>query len=164
MELFFAILETLKGQQISAVFSFVVIFAILFLCGFFITKYMKSALLKAPDYVPGRNVGGSLSAKNSSSGEEWFKSEEGTKYIKDFINIQIKLDDERIEEKLVKNIQSHIKIHSFEESKKIYESISKMREEYAGNYVTKKDLDRVIEDLDNVRIELAKVKGHFNIQ
>lgn len=159
VEILQTLLDAIQGQKVSAAFAFVVIVAILGISGYFIYKFMQSSLLNAPAYV--KNKKGKKA--ELTSGEEWLKSEEGSKYLESLIVTHIKLNDERIAGKVSEKIQKDIKLAIFEETKALYERISFMREEYAGNYVPRKEIENLVEDIDEVRVQVAKIKGHLNI-
>lgn len=161
LEVLKAIFDAIQGQQVSAVFAFVVILAILGVSGYYIYKFMQSALLNAPEYM--RNRKSRRSGVITTTGEEWLKSEEGIKYLDSVIVTHIKLNDERIVEKVAQKIHSELKIQIFEETKSLYERIAKMREEYAGNYATRREIEPLVNDIDEVRLEVAKIKGHLNM-
>lgn len=160
IEVLKTILDSLQGQQISAVFAFIIIFTILGVSGYFIYKFMNSALINAPNYIKDKK---NRTRGSVTSGEEWLKSEEGDRYLTGVIITKIKLNDERIIDKISKKVESELKIHIFQETKTLYERISKMREEYAGNYVPRKEIENLVQDIDEVRIQVAKIKGHLNM-
>lgn len=153
-------LESIQGQQVSAAFAFVVILAILGGFGYFIFNFMKSYLIEAPSYVKGKKE---RKTNIIYSAEEWLRSEDGQKFLEDTIITHIKLNDERILEKVSKKVKSDLSLQIFKDTKALYDRISEMREEYAGSYATKREMEPFIEDLDDLRIDFAKLKGHLNI-
>lgn len=155
-EIFKLILESLKGHQVDAMFAFVVIFTILVLCGYFIFKYTTISIKRKGKEETG-------DTKIILSAEEWIKSEEGNNYLEDIILTRIILNDDRISDKISKKIDADLKLKIFEETKVLYERISKMREDFAGNYIVKEDIRAISKELDLLQIDIAKLKGKMNI-
>ena len=86
--------------------------------------------------------------------------EEADSYINQRRDAEI-FEDEDFNKKLKESISSEVQIVIFDKMEKIYQTLSKMRIDYAERMVTKEELTNLRKDLNALSREVSKLEGHM---
>lgn len=138
------LIDSISGQQVDAVFVFAIILSMFLVAGWVALKAIRSH------------------SKGDSDKESVGKQGVSPSF-ETIIDERLRSMENEIVDKVSIRVASDFKMKIFEETKSIYESISKMREEYAYMCMAKKELESVHRDLDDVRMQMAKLKGQLDV-